>query len=459
MDTAIVACAQQRLRLHASLEDYRHDCIRFLRMAQSKGVSLVVFPELSGVMAAVPRLPGVRASLLRQADQGRQRGASLWKRAKARMAGSTAELLRVDFRGALARHLAEEGNTLRQEVERLFAGLARSYGTHIIVGAGYLPGQGPGQQALALAFSSQGEMIGEAARVSVSPEDEDLIAPGEGWEILETPVGRIGLLIGADVLYPEPARLLAYRGAEILVVVAATSDPALAARIRAAALARAQENQLFVLTSFLIGSDPFRGGDAQFTGRSAIMAPVEMTARNTGIMVQMGTARAEGLITAELNFYALRELWQQSEPSARRGLPLTLAGQALVSDYTLGRSIDEAWEDVEASREKRLLLPEPSMPPSISVTELPVAAESEAPTTPQPNELPAEEPEPEWPPSESAVEPSSTEAPAIEETPSATPDTDALPSPDQEADAGPPDAGPTVPSESPTDDTAPQERI
>ncbi|MCD6291025.1 MAG: hypothetical protein J7M34_11025 [Anaerolineae bacterium] len=377
MDTAIVACAQQRLRLHASLEDYRHDCVRFLRMAQSKGASLVVLPELSGVMAAVPRLPGVRASLLRQADQGRRRGASLWRRAKARVAGSTAELLRVDFRGALARHLAEEGNALRQDVEKLFSELARSYGVHIIVGAGYLPGDGPGQRSLALAFSPQGELIGEIARVGVLPDEEGMIAPGEGWDILDTPVGRIGVLMGKDVLYPETARLLAYRGADILVVMAATSDAALAAQIRATALARAQENQIFVLTSFLIGNDPLREGEAQFTGRSAIMAPAAMTSRNSGVLVQMGTSRAEGLITAELNFYALRDLWQRSGLSARSGLPLTLAGQALVTDYTLGRSLDEAWEDVEASRKRQLLLPEPSMPPAVSVTELPAAGEGE----------------------------------------------------------------------------------
>jgi predicted amidohydrolase len=346
-------------------------------MAQSKRASLVVFPEMSGVMAAVPDLPGVRASLLRQADLGRQRGASLWRRARARVAGSTVGFLGVDFREALARHLAEEGNALRREVERLFAGLARSYGTHIIVGAGYLPGDGTGRRSLALAFSPQGEMIGEVARVGLLPGDEELIAPGDGWTVLQTPVGRIGVLMGGDVLYPEVARLLAYRGADVLVVVAATSDPALAARIRTATLARAQENQVFVLASFLIGNDPLRGDDAQFTGRSAIMAPVEMTARHTGIMVEMGTAAAEGLIATELNFYALRELWRETELSPRRGLPLTLAGQTLASDYTLGRSVDEAWEDVEASRKQPLLLPEPTAPPAIPVAELPVVGVSE----------------------------------------------------------------------------------
>ncbi len=379
MDTIVVACAQQRLRLYESLDDYRRDCVRFLRMAQSKGASLVVFPEMSGVMAAVPHLPGVRASLLRQADLGGRSGVSVWKRLKARIAGSTAELLRVDFRAELIRHLAEQGSVLRREVERLFAELARSYGMYLIVGAGYLPGTEGGQQAVALAFSPQGEMLGEFARVSLLPHEEDWVSPGEGWSVLQAPLGRIGVLMGGDVLYPETARLLAYHGAEILVVLAATSDPALAARIRATALARAQENQLFVITSFLVGNDPLRGETAQLTGRSAIMAPVELTERYTGIMVEMGTAAAEGLITAELNFYALRELWQEAMLPTRRGRPLMLAGQVLASDYTLGRSIDEAWEDVEAERERTLLLPEPAGPPAMPVAELPVVGVDETP--------------------------------------------------------------------------------
>ena len=379
MDTVVIACAQQRLRLYGSLDEYRHDCVRFLRMAQSKGASLVVFPELSGLMVVAPRLSGVRASLLRQADQGRQRGASLWKRAKARVAESTAELLGADFRTALARHVTEQGSELRREVERLFAELARYYGMYLVIGAGYLPGEGSGPRALALVFSPQGELIGEAARVGLLPGDEGMIVPGEAWAVIQTSVGRLGILLGGDVLYPEVARLLAYRGADVLVVMAATSDPGLAARIRMAALARAQENQVFVLVSFLTGNNPLREGNVQFAGRSAILAPAEMTEHYTGILAEMGTAAAEGVLAAELNFKALRELWRGERFSTRQGAPLVLAGQALVSDYTLGRSVDEAWADVEASRRKTLLLPGPTHSPVLPVAELPVVAMSETP--------------------------------------------------------------------------------
>lgn len=376
MEIAVVACAQQRLRLHESMEDYRRDCVRFLRMAQSKGASLIVFPELSGLMATAPRLPGVRARLLRQADQGRQRGASLWRRARARVASSTAEILGADFRAELTRYLAENGNALRQELEKFYAELARGYGMTILVGMGYLPGVGAGQRALAMAFSAQGERLGEMERVGVFVNESSLIEPGAGWGLIQTSLGRVGVLLGSDVLYPEAARLLAYRGADLLAVMAATSDATLAARIRLCAAARAQENQLFVLVSFLIGHNPLHNDHAPFTGRSAIFAPAEMTSGYSGVLVEMGTTAAEGLITAEVNPYALRKLWDDGEASPRRGLPLTLAGQLLAADYTLGRTVEEAWQGVEAARAQTLLLPQPSTSAALVDMELAAPAVS-----------------------------------------------------------------------------------
>ncbi|GAB4516216.1 MAG: hypothetical protein Kow0047_28160 [Anaerolineae bacterium] len=376
MEAPIVACAQQRFRLHATVDDYRRDCARFLRMAQSKGASLVVLPELSGLMLVAPRMPGLRASLLRQADQGRQPGASLWKRVKARMAGSTAEILRVDFRGQVQRYLSEHGAELRQEAAQLYAELARSYGLYLIVGAGLLPSQGPGLKSVAMAFSPQGHFIGEAARVSSMPGDDGLVTQAEEWQILETPVGRIGILMGADILYPEVGRLLAFKGADLLVSLTATSDTALAARIHAAALARAQENQIFVVTSYLIGPNLLLGEGHTFTGRSAILAPVELTERYTGVRVQIGAAVAEGLMTSELDYRSLQQLWTEQSLSPRGGRPLSLAGKALAAGYALGRTVDEAWQDAEAARAEPLLLPQPEVD-AVPVSELPVVAVDE----------------------------------------------------------------------------------
>jgi predicted amidohydrolase len=44
---------------------------------------------------------------------------------------------------------------------------------------------------------------------------------GDGWTIVDTPIGRIGLLIGHDASFPETGRVLALRGCDLIVCPAA----------------------------------------------------------------------------------------------------------------------------------------------------------------------------------------------------------------------------------------------
>ncbi len=82
MDNVIVCVVQQKMRLPADLTDFEAELRRFLRVAQAKGAHLIVFPELAGMMAAPPLLSGLRASLLKQADRGRQNRVNFWERAQ-----------------------------------------------------------------------------------------------------------------------------------------------------------------------------------------------------------------------------------------------------------------------------------------------------------------------------------------------------------------------------------------
>ena len=91
-------------------------------------------------------------------------------------------------------------------------------------------------------------------------------APGEELEPFDTPWGRIGVLVCFDLRFPEPARTLALKGADLLVVP--TNWPE-GAEVSAEhiALARAAENRLFVATCNRVGTErAFR-----FIGRSKIV--------------------------------------------------------------------------------------------------------------------------------------------------------------------------------------------
>ena len=99
----VVACVQQRMRLPHTVDDYRNDLTRFMRAAQNKNARLVVFPELAGLMVALPLLADVRSGLLKRADRGRRRHANLWQRANGALAGSMASVLRADLRVSVGR--------------------------------------------------------------------------------------------------------------------------------------------------------------------------------------------------------------------------------------------------------------------------------------------------------------------------------------------------------------------
>ena len=52
-----------------------------------------------------------------------------------------------------------------------------------------------------------------------------------------------------------------------------------------------------------------------------------MTPRYTGVLVEMGTSDAEGLLTAELDRDALRELWETGVEPVRRRMPVELCSR------------------------------------------------------------------------------------------------------------------------------------
>ncbi|NJN82390.1 MAG: hypothetical protein HC802_09040 [Caldilineaceae bacterium] len=311
MDRLTIASMQIRMRLPQTREDYLTDLRRFLRVAETKNARLVLFPELAAVMLAPPMLDDTRSNLLKRADQGRRKNASIWQRLTGSLASSAASLLKADFRTGIASLLDVTGRDLWQAYVEVFGGLAREFSMTIVAPSAYLPDPADGVvRNMTAVFGVNGELLGVQSKVVLHPEDVDLAQPGATWEVIHTEVGRIGVMIGSDVLYPEVGRLLAYQGAEILVSLAACPNPVLYNKLRAGILARMQDNQLFAAASYLVGDNQLsRGLREPFVGKSAIFAPQELTPRFNGVMVEMGSLRSEGVVAAEWDFVALKRLW------------------------------------------------------------------------------------------------------------------------------------------------------
>lgn len=335
MKTLIVASIQQKMRLPQTLDEYREDLRRFMRAAANKRARLVVFPELAGVMVIPPLLGGLEANLLKRADLARRRQSSLWQKVSGGLAGALAGWFNSDFRQMAGALLTTQPETVLEAYDGLFGGLAHEFDVTLVAPSGFLPDPVDGiLRNLSVVYGPDGDRLGYQAKRVLHPEDEDLAQPGHEWNVIHTPVGQLGLMLGGDLLFPEVGRLLAYQGAEMLVAQGAANDRVLYEKLRSGILARMQDNQLFAAISFLVGHNEFsRRQRDPFVGRSSLMAPQELTPRSSGILVEASNVRSESVLSATWDFEELADLWESSDTPLRSHLPLEAVGPTLARLY------------------------------------------------------------------------------------------------------------------------------
>jgi predicted amidohydrolase len=126
------------------------------------------------------------------------------------------------------------------------------------------------------------------------------LAPGNGLRRLPK---NMGSLICYDSEFPEAARVLAEDGAKVLMVPAWTETIQAFWRVRYSCLARAIENQIFVVHSSLVGGigyapAPFSHGSAAIIAPSSESFPV-------GPIIRETAENEEDVILADLDFAAL----------------------------------------------------------------------------------------------------------------------------------------------------------
>jgi predicted amidohydrolase len=103
------------------------------------------------------------------------------------------------------------------------------------------------------------------------------VSPGDSLEVFETRAGRIGVLICFDQRFPEPARVLALQGAELIALP--TNWPEGAENsAEVMCIARAAENRVFFATADRVGSE----NGFRFIGRSKIIDPVGKVLASAG---------------------------------------------------------------------------------------------------------------------------------------------------------------------------------
>jgi hypothetical protein len=182
--------------------------------------------------------------------------------------------------------------------------------------------------------------------------------------------------------------LLVLQGADLLVGIAASPGAAQASVMRSALALRAEENQVLAAACFLLGPN-YLGQDNRedLVGQSALLAPISMTPKGDGILVQAGTNHTEGLIAADLDMDELYTLRQTSRFRPREEMHLGNQGQVLADFYQAGLSIEQAIVESGLGPVEEVLEPAPFEPASL---------DEPLPEIPEP-EPPASEPESPFP--------------------------------------------------------------
>ena len=131
--------------------------------------------------------------------------------------------------------------TIPGPTSRFFSSVAKKHKVYIV--AGLSERDGPVVYNTAVLFDRQGQIAGKYRKVCLPREEFDQgITPGDSFNVFDTDFGRIGIMICWDVFFPEPARVLALKGAEIIMMPIWGGNMNLAK-------ARAIENQVYLVTS------------------------------------------------------------------------------------------------------------------------------------------------------------------------------------------------------------------
>jgi deaminated glutathione amidase len=184
------------------------------------------------------------------------------------------------------RHLAERAEPLDGPWVTGLAEAAREHGTAVVAGM-FEPARGGRVYNTAVAVDGSGELVGSYRKVHLfdafDDRESDLVAAGTEPVVVRLAGLNVGLITCYDIRFPELARALVDRGADILVVIAAwVQGPFKEEHWTTLVRARAIENTSWVVA---VGKAPERKvSDGVYgTGRSLLVDPMGAVQADLGL--------------------------------------------------------------------------------------------------------------------------------------------------------------------------------
>ncbi len=141
----------------------------------------------------------------------------------------------------------EVAETIPGPATKYFGSLAKEHRLHIVLSLYERDAHLIYNTAVLL--GPDGALIGKYRKVSLPPgEAAKGIAPGKDFPVFDTAFGKVGMMVCYDGFFPEVARELANRGAEVIAWPVWGCNPLLAE-------ARACENHVYLVSSTFMNSD------------------------------------------------------------------------------------------------------------------------------------------------------------------------------------------------------------
>ncbi|WP_200626833.1 carbon-nitrogen hydrolase family protein [Pseudomonas sp. LAM2023] len=149
------------------------------------------------------------------------------------------------------------------------------------------------------------------------------ITAGQGLQVFDTELGRLGILICYDNEFPMLARHLAEQGADLILAPSCTDTEAGYHRVRIGAQARALENQIAVLQSPTVGLAAWSPALDENIGRAGLFVPPDHGMPGDGVMAlseQLSPVHSQWLL-CEVDLEEVRRVRREGQVFTRRDWP------------------------------------------------------------------------------------------------------------------------------------------
>jgi predicted amidohydrolase/ribosomal protein S18 acetylase RimI-like enzyme len=258
-----VSVIQYMMKKINSFEEFAHQCEYYVDVASNYHSDFVVFPEI------------FTTQLLSFVDQD-----------------TPSQSVRVL-------------TTFTDRYLEMFTHFAVRYNVNIIGGSHFVEEDGKIYN-IAYLFRRDGT-IEKQYKLHITPNEKQWwgISTGDGIRVFDTDCGKIAILICYDVEFPELARIVTEKGANIIFTPFCTDERQGYLRVRYCAQARAVENQIYTVIAGTVGNlTHVENMDIQYA-QSAIFTPSDFSFARDGIMAEC-TPNIEMVIVGDLDLELLK---------------------------------------------------------------------------------------------------------------------------------------------------------